>query len=274
MRPEAYPIQDELSDFARPYAKEVERRSFGISGEDQLFGDDPYQSVGVHKAADPNGTVFAFIHGGGWTNGYKEWNNFMAPTYTAQGVTFVSIGYRMAPRYIFPEGLTDCEMAISWIYQNIANYGGNPDRIFLGGHSAGGHYASLLAIKKDWQEGLGLPGDVISGCVPVSGVYRFDEKSGLSQRPRFLGPADSGNDIAASPILFVKDVVCPFLIAHGDNDFPHLIKQAKEMETCLKESGSEVQRISLVDCDHLAAHYATGEPKSDWVNKIFKFLTI
>ena len=55
MRPEDYPIQDELSDFARPYAKEVERRSFGILGEDQLFGDDPYQSVGIHKAADPNG---------------------------------------------------------------------------------------------------------------------------------------------------------------------------------------------------------------------------
>ena len=90
----------------------------------------------------------------------------------------------------------------------------------------------------------------------------------------FLGAVDSGNDIAASPILFLKDVVCPFLMAHGDNDFPHLIKQAKEMETCLKESGSEVQRISLVGCDHLAAHYATGEPNSDWVNKILKFLTI
>ena len=274
MQPEDYPEQDELAEFARPYAEEVVRRAVGIEGEDVLFGSDPYQSVGIHQAPDPNGSVFAFIHGGGWTNGYKEWNNFMAPAYTSHGVTFVSIGYRLAPRLIFPAGLDDCAMGVSWIYKNISDYGGDPSRIFLGGHSAGGHYSSLLAVKRDWQEKLGLPSDVIRGCIPVSGVYRFGENSGLSQSPRFLGAVNSGNDVAASSILFVNGVACPFLMAHGENDFPHLIVQAEEMETALRASGTNIERVSLAGCDHLEAHYATGELSGDWVNKVLNFISI
>ncbi len=272
MKPADYPMQDELSDFARPYAEEVERRSIGVSGADRLFGDDPYQSVGIHQAPDPNGNVFAFIHGGGWTNGYKEWNDFMAPAYTSHGVTFVSIGYRLAPRLIFPAGLDDCAMGVSWIYKNIADYGGDPSRIFLGGHSAGGHYASLLAVKENWQGELSLPSDVIRGCIPVSGVYRFGEDSGLSQWPRFLGAVNSGNDVAASSILFVNGAACPFLMAHGENDFPHLIVQAEEMETALRASGTNIERVPLAGCDHLEAHYATGELNGDWVKKVLKFM--
>jgi len=272
MRPENYPEQDELAEFARPYAEEVVRRAVGIEGEDVLFGSDPYQSVGVHRALNPNGTVFAFIHGGGWTNGYKEWNNFMAPAYTALGVTFVSIGYRMAPMHIFPAGLEDCAQGVAWIFNNIADYGGNPHRIFLGGHSAGGHYASLLAIKKDWQSDLNVPIDVIRGCIPVSGVYRFGENSGLNQRPRFLGAKNSGNSAAASPILFINGTTCPFLMAHGESDFPHLMTQAEEMEAALKAFGTMTERVTLTGCDHLGAHYATGEADGDWVKKVLKFM--
>jgi len=274
MQPEDYPAQDKLGDFALPYVAEITRRAQGIQGEDVLYGEDPYQSVGIHRAKNPNGTVFAFMHGGGWTNGYKEWNDFMAPAFTEKGITFVSVGYRLAPMHLFPAGENDCAAAVAWIFKNIARYGGDPNRIYLGGHSAGGHYASLLAIKKDWQMDHGLPSDVICGCVSVSGVYRLGEGSGLSNRPRFLGEPGRGISAAASPIEFVEDATCPFLMAHGDNDFPHLKTQAAEMEAALSKAGSQVARVILDDSNHFDAHLNTSDAVTEWKNKIVNFMAV
>jgi len=274
MQPKDYPPQDALAEFAQPYAAEVMKRADGLAAEDVLYGDDPYQSVGIHKPLHPNGAVFAFIHGGGWTNGYKEWNDFMAPAFTGQGVTFVSIGYRLAPMHLFPAGLEDCASAMAWIYKNIADYGGDAQRIYLGGHSAGGHYASLLAVKKDWQVALDVPQGFIHGCVPVSGVYRFGDGSGLSTRPRFLGEEGSGQTGPASSIKHINGATCPFLMAHGDNDFPHLITQAEEMEAALKATGGSVERVTLPGSDHFGAHYASGETGGELPKKILKFMAV
>ena len=68
-----------MAEIAQGYAAEVMQRAAGTEAEDVLYGDDAYQRVGIHKLLHPNGAVFAFIHGGGWTNGYKEWNDFMTP---------------------------------------------------------------------------------------------------------------------------------------------------------------------------------------------------
>ena len=76
------------------------------------------------------------------------------------------------------------------------------------------------------------------------------------------------------PILFTNDATCPFLMAHGENDFPHLIAQAEEMETALRTSGTNIERVPLAGCNHLAAHYVTGELNGDWVNKVLNFITI
>ena len=274
MQPDDYPAQDELSEFAQNYALEVMRRGSGIEAENILFGENPYQSIGIHKPIHPCGAVFVFIHGGGWTNGYKEWNNFMAPPFTDRGVLFVTVGYRLAPKHLFPIGLDDCASAVAWIYSNISEFGGNPQRIFFGGHSAGGHYASLLAVQKNWQRDHQVPEDVIRGCVPVSGVYRFGKGSGLSQRPRFLGGEGSGAAPLASPVLQINDITPPFLMAHGDNDFPHLISQAEEMEAALHGFRSSVERIILKDCDHFGAHLATGEANGEWTKKVMEFMAV
>ena len=274
MQPDQYPPQDKVSEFAKSYAAEVMRRDSRIKAEDILLGKNPYQSVGIHKPLNPCGPVFMFIHGGGWTTGYKEWNNFMAPTFTDYGVIFVTVGYRLAPVHLFPAGLEDCASAVAWIYNNISELGGDPKRIFLGGHSAGGHFSSLLAVQKHWQGDFNVPENVIQGCVPVSGVYRFGEGSGLSQRPRFLGEKGSGTATLASPVLQTNSVTPPFLMAHGDNDFPHLISQAEEMEAVLHKFGSSVERIILKDCDHLGAHLATGEANGEWIKKVMKFMAV
>ncbi len=258
-RIEDYPAQQTMSPNAEAYHKEVLRLwAEAKPSEEARYGADAYQSIAVFAPARPNGVAFAFLHGGGWTNGYKEWMSFMAPAYTAHGFVFATIGYRLAPAHVFPAGLDDCAAALKWLVANMGKHGAKTRRVFLGGHSAGGHYAAWLAVRKDWQARHDLPDDVIRGCLPISGVYRFGEGSGMSVRPRFLGPP--GTERQASPIENIQNWHSPFFIAHGDNDFPHLVKQAEEMEAALKRRGASVQRLVLADRDHFTASYAGGEP--------------
>jgi arylformamidase len=266
VRIQDYPPQEPLSPAGAAYAAEVMRRrsEAGVAAHEEPYGADPYQRLAIHTPPGAaTGDVLAFVHGGGWTGGYKEHMDFIAPCFTGSGTVFVSIGYRLAPDHVFPEGLDDVAAAIAWLFANVARFGGDPGRLFIGGHSAGGHYTALLGVRRDWQAALGLPPDVVRGCLPLSGVYDFTEGSGLAQRPRFLGAA--GAERTASPVHNIAAPPVPFLIAHGGDDFPHLMRQAAEFETALGAAGGDVARIELAGRDHFTACYAAGEPDGPWV---------
>jgi arylformamidase len=273
MRVTEYPPQEPLSAIGAVYGQSCEAQSEGIAFEEFRYGDDPYQSVAVYAAAKPNGILLAFAHGGGWTSGYKEWMGFMAPVLNEAGFTFASVGYRLAPRHLFPAGYNDFVSAVAALANRSGSFGYDPNKIFVGGHSAGGHYAALLAVKRDWQRAAGLDRDVIKGCLPISGVFRFGTGSGLSTRPRFLGPVEESVEQDASPIQQISDRPVPFLIAHGDRDFPHLMSQAEDMERDLKTSGGDVQRLVLPDCDHFAASLIAGAGDGAWAPAAIRWMT-
>jgi arylformamidase len=268
MKREDYPPQEPLSEAGERYGDECWRRGAGVQGEEFAYGDDPYQRLLVFRAPRPEAPVLVFWHGGGWTSGYKEWMAFMAPALTAGGVTLVSPGYRLAPRHVFPTGFEDCARAVKWTLEHLA-----PRRLFLGGHSAGGHYAALLAVRGDWQAALGVPRAAIAGCLPVSGVFDFTEGSGLSARPRFLGPEGSGAERDASPLHRLEPPLPPFLLAHGDQDFPHLMRQAETFEAALRSRGVPVERLVLAGRNHFGASYVAGEPDGPWVLRALRFMS-
>lgn len=263
MRVEDYPAQEPISDFARPYHEEVLRRGENVAFEEFRYGDDAYQSALISAPEQPNGLVLAFIHGGGWTNGYKEWMAFMAPALTAQGITFASIGYRLAPGTLFPHGFQDTLDGFAALHARVGEVGGDPARMFVGGHSAGGHYAALMAVTDDWQAPRGLPGDVVTGCLPVSGVFDFRPGNGMTMRPRFLGAEDSGMEEPASPITNIARTP-PFFLAWGTEDFPHLRDQGAAMAEALRARGGTANVMILEGCDHFGASYASGEPDGIW----------
>jgi len=120
-----------------------------------------------------------------------------------------------------------------------------------------------LAVRDDWQAGVGVPGDVIRGAVPVSGVYDFTEGNGMPMRPRFLGE-ESANERDASPEHTIAHTP-PVLMAWGDKDFPHLIAQAERMVDVYRAAGGSVETLVLDDCDHLGASYACGIGDGAWM---------
>jgi acetyl esterase/lipase len=116
-------------------------------------------------------SVLLFAHGGGWKNGNKEQFDFLGQALAKHGVGVVTVNYRLYPKIKFPSNVEDVATAFAWTRRNIKKYGGRADRLFVGGHSAGGHLVSLLATDESYlkAEKLGL-GD-IRGVVSISGLY-------------------------------------------------------------------------------------------------------
>ena len=267
-----YPAQEPLSPLGEEYAKHVLSLGTTFHGQDVQYGTDPHQSLTVFRASEPNGIVLVFFHGGGWTNGYKEWMYFMAPPFNAHGITMVSATYRLAPQYAFPVGWNDCADAVAWVHRMLMPSMGFTGGLFVGGHSAGAHYAALLAVTNDWRADRDLPTNLIDGCVPVSGVYRFGEHSGLAKRPRFLG-SDPAMDERASPLVRLSPrCTPPFFLSYGSRDFPHLIRQAEEMVCALQAASVPVHVEVMEDCNHFEASVAAGDPSGPWVAKVVRWM--
>lgn len=268
MKPSDYPPQEPLSSVGQAYQAKVTAAHPDLPCFELAYGDDPYQGLLLFPSAKPNGTVLMAVHGGGWTSGYKEWMAFMAPAMVDAGITFISAGYRLAPAHRFPTGFDDCCAALAQCRSVVADYGGDPARMFLTGHSAGGHYTALMAVRRDWQARFGLDADVVRGCLPLSGVYLFGDGSGLTVRPRVLGPEDApdAQDIArdASPLRHLIGLLPPFLLTCGTKDFPHLIVQAGTMHDALTAAGADSTLLKLEGHDHFSGHLATGDPRGPW----------
>lgn len=241
-----------------------------VEGIDIAWGDDVYQRIALYPAENPNGTVFAFIHGGRWTSGYKETMGFVAPTFTKAGITFASLGHRLAPNH-YAEGFHDVSNGIACLAKVAGEHGGDASKIFVGGHSSGGHYAAQLALTGDWQSGLGLPGDAIKGCLPVSGVYDVSQEGGMGDwPPPCLKEGQDGR--AESPIHRIDGTPPPFLVGWGSDDYPFLIPQAKALAEALKAAGGDVETIELAGKTHFSVLIDGADEGGEWSEKALGWL--
>jgi acetyl esterase/lipase len=214
--------------------------------------------------------VIVLVHGGCWTVGdkscaglYSAVGRFLA----SRGVGAVLPNYRLWPWVKHPEQIKDVARAFAWTHNHIGDYGGDPDNVFIGGHSAGGHLAALLATDEEYLKAEGLSLKDVRGAVTVSGVYRIPDKVeftwmtgdgsglgvkiGLTTNPFDLifGKDPKGRE-AASPVCHVCSGLPPFLILHADNDLPLLPEQADEFAKALKDKKCDVELIKVEGRNH------------------------
>ena len=240
---------------------------------DVAYGPEDDQDIDIYLPDDVTATnvpVFMFIHGGSWTHGYKEWLGFMAPAFTTLPAIFVSVAYRLAPDTKFPLPVEDCRNALKWVYENIGEHGGDRNRIFVGGHSAGGHLAAMLTLELDALEASGLPRDVIKACFPVSGVFDLVGRDEERLGPLLSSPADAR---AASPIQLVEGNRTPFLFAIGEIDFPELIPQSHAMAEALRNQSGTVELMDMPGEDHFNISLQGGNPDGPWVTRVREWMS-
>ena len=203
--------------------------------------------VYLPKKAAPNAAagypVVLFIHGGSWTSGNKNIYTFIGRRLAKQGVVAVVINYRLAPPVHVPEQAADCARALAWTVTNIKQYGGDPQRVFVMGHSAGGGLAALLATDDALLAAHGLPQNPVRGAImddPAGlDMYSYLKEMKYEGDAQYLVPF--GKDPAVwkemSPIYKIKPNLPPFIFYIGGETYPSISGSSGRFRDRLKAIG-------------------------------------
>ena len=242
-----------------------------IAGAATLQRDIEYgQAAGERLLLDasvPDGTgpfpVAILVHGGGWSSGDKAGSNHpgdgadVTPWFeplSSAGFTWFSINYRLAPKHRWPACLEDVQTAIRWVKAHAADYKGDPNRIALFGHSAGGHLVCLAGVLTDDSTRV----QAIVGFAPVTDLEAdTNTRGGLStslqnlfDRPKTPTPETVARLRAASPINHVRPGLPPFLLLHGNADKTVPYQQSLNFQARLRVSDDTCDLITIPGAPH------------------------
>lgn len=192
------------------------------------------KDIGVKK------DVIIFIHGGSWSSGKKDTYWWIGRNMARKGVVTVNINYGLAPQNQYGQMADDCADAVKWVKNHIADYGGSPERIFLMGHSAGGHLAELINADPGYFKKAGIAN-------PVKGVI-LDDPFGLDMK-EYMTIAEKDNSYydflrtftkdpaiweKGSPLHYVQHSRNPHLIFYGEKTYPAIQMQSERITKIFK----------------------------------------
>jgi arylformamidase len=217
---------------------------------DLAYGDHPQQTLDYFPAAENAAPILAFIHGGYWQSLDKSDFSFPAPAWVEGGVSFASINYPLAPEAGIPEMLESCRAAMLWLWHNAYALGADRGRIFLAGHSAGGHLATLL-LATDWTSFGALPADLVKAACSVSGVYDLEPIRLSYQNP--VLKLDAATARAMSPIHARPPQDRPLLVAVGGAETPEFLRQQEAFAERWSGAGALIDQLVLDGLNHYEA---------------------
>jgi acetyl esterase/lipase len=228
--------------------------------KDIAYGDQPWQTLDVYWPPDADAArlpVILFAHGGSWSWGDKSMYPLVGARFTAQGCVVVIINYSHYPAVTFPAFVEDAAAAIAWTIQNVVDYHGDPNRLFIAGHSAGAHILSLVALDDRYLAARGLKRSVLRGLICISAPtdlreeLRHLEKSQAAS-PNGLQAIMGGPDRLplADPIRHARGDAPPTLIIHGEHDQLVPMAVARNFASALTAAGAHVDLMAYERADH------------------------
>ena len=209
--------------------------------------------------------VVFWIHGGGWQAGDKSSVQEKPKAFVDRGFVFVSTSYRLLPKVEMLTIFQDVAKSLGWVYKHIREHGGDPDRIFVMGHSAGAQLAALLCIDERYLKAEGVPFSALKGCVPVDGdTYDVpaiietaetrrrvhgEPQAKFGHREKFGNDPEKHRDYSAVTHVAQGKGIPPFLILYVA-DHPDTTAQARRLASVLKESDIPVTAFGARDTNH------------------------
>jgi arylformamidase len=246
-----YNLTAMLPEAAARYEAFCWRESEGVRASldhrpDVPFGPTLAEHVDIYPAG-ANAPVLVYVHGGFWCLRTSKEFGFVARGPVSRGVATVVTNYDLCPRVTMDEIVRQTRAAVAWAYKNAASFGGDPARIHVAGHSAGGHLVAML-LATDWEGEYGLPGDVIKGATAISGLYDLTPFPYTFLQPKLQLGYDQ--IYRNSPILHIPDTSASLLVAYGDNETDEFKRQSEEYLDAWRAGGLEVGRLILQGKNH------------------------
>jgi arylformamidase len=231
--------------------------------------------------------VVVWIHGGGWETGDKTSVQIKPQVFTDKGFVFVSTNYRLLPSVDMATVVRDIAKSVRWVHDHIADYGGDPNRLLIMGHSAGAQLAALICTDDRYLNAEGLSLAITKGCVPVDGdtydVTAIIETAETRRRVHHLPQATFGHrekfgndpakhrDFSAVTHVARNKGIPPFLILHVA-DHPDTSAQAQHLSNVLKDAGVPTTVFGAKETNHNKINVNLGLPDDPATKALFEFL--
>lgn len=211
------------------------------------YGSRPRQRLDVFSCGRADAPTLVYIHGGYWQMGDKETYGFIGDGLLASGFNFVLVEYTLAPEVRVDDIVSEIYAAIDWVIGKIKEYGGDPRRVFICGHSAGGHLTAM-----------GMADRRVAGGIAISGLFDL-EPIRLNYLNQKLG-LDEAEMLRNSPMSHIPAEANPLIVTVGLGELPELIRQSEDYYNAWQSRGHDGQYLPIPGHDHFSVLEELARP--------------
>lgn len=238
---------------------------------DVPYGPTRAEVLDIFPAPARGAPINVFIHGGAWKSGHKDEVSYPAPAFHRAGANFVAVNFALVPDVMLEEQVRQCRAAIAWIYRNAESFGGDAGRLYVSGHSSGGHVTGVMTIT-DWEGDYGLPADVIKGAAPISGMFDLEPVM-HSWRNTYL-KLDEERARALSAIHHIPKTAIAMVLGFGAGELTEFQRQSCDFAAAWRSAGQACRLIEVPEANHFEMGAAFGDSQSPVTQAIFDQMSL
>jgi acetyl esterase/lipase len=226
---------------------------------DVVFDAEHQLALDVFQPSDArHAPVVVFFFGGSWKSGKRQWYSWVGEALARRGLVVVIPDYRLWPQVKLEGFMRDGAHAVAWAHAHAGDYGGDPDKLFVMGHSAGAHIGALLATDAHWLNAVGMQPRQLSGFIGLAGPYDFLPL----KDPDYIDMFGSthAQQLRSQPVHFVNGDEPPMLLMQGTSDGIVWPRNAKSLASALHAENEPVELKLFPDIGHFAILFSMSRP--------------
>jgi arylformamidase len=225
----------------------------------QSYGPSEVEKLDIYRTTRANAPIFVFIHGGAWLGGAAKDYAYPAELFVNAGAHYVALDFIAikAANGDLRVMADQVRRGVAWVYKNAASFGGDPNRLYVGGHSSGGHLCGITLVT-DWSKDHGVPDDIIKGGLCMSGMYDVKPVR-LSKRGAYIKFDDDIED-KMSAQRHIDLLRAPIVVTYGTNETPEFQRQNRDFAAAVKAAGKPVELIEAANYNHFEMNETLASP--------------